>query len=305
MSVSETSATRRKRRAAPVDERPSRAAATDHQAPVTALIDLGFTENEALTYLQLLTLPGSTAYRLASLTGKSQANVTFALQGLLRKGAIVAKEGGARTYDPLAPSDLLERLRLESATRIGAAQRSLVSVAIAPQRDRIRKLGTSSEVYERARKMLEAADETVLFEASPTTFAHLKEDLGRAAARVPVAGMVMSKEDTISGARIVVSENAASLRPAVRGGLLFLMVDAREMLIAVFSTADREPLHALWSDNPLLAAVLHNAIGSDVLFHAGTTINDTASPNMALFGHVPSAITRLYFGNAETAAPAL
>lgn len=294
MSVSEANSARRKRGGATVEEGSSPAAGSDHQAPVTALIDLGFTENEALTYSQLLTFPGSTAYRLASLTGKSQANVTFALQGLLRKGAVLANEGEARTYDPLPPAELLERLRLESAARIGAAQRSLASVGMTAQKDRIRKLGSSADVYDRARKMIEAAEETVLIEANPPMLAQLREDLRRAAARVSVAGMVMSEEDLIPGTRLTVSKNAAHIRAMMRGGALFLMVDAREMLLAFFSSADREPLYALWGDNPLLAAVLHNAIASDVLLHSGRTIGEITSPNTELFGLVPSAITHLY-----------
>ena len=55
--------------------------------PTAVLLDLGFTEIEALVFCELTRLGPTTGYRLAKALGKAAANTYGALQTLAQKGA--------------------------------------------------------------------------------------------------------------------------------------------------------------------------------------------------------------------------
>lgn len=261
---------------------------------VRALAQLGFSDMEALVYAALLRSPGVTAYAVAKLVGKSQANVALALSGLVKKRAIVADSEAPITFEPVSVPALMAQLRTDFSHRIESASTVLETAQVEARQDRIRRLVSAEDVYVQARAMLRAANETVLFNATEGPLAEIGTDLSAVSARAPVVGLTLSGGQ-LPGVRILRSRRAKELKSSLDGEVLILITDAREMLIAFFEKDSVVLKQAIWANNSLLVGLFHNGIVSDVILHSSPAIDSIGSPNEYLFDCIPSAIREVFF----------
>jgi sugar-specific transcriptional regulator TrmB len=249
---------------------------------------------EALVYAALLRCPGVTAYRIAKLIGKSQANVALALSGLVKKRAVVADSEAPVTFEPVSVAALMGQLKTDFGQKIESASTVLDSIQVETQQDRIRRLVSAEDVHVQARAMLAAAKETVLFNATDGPLAELAADLSAASARAAVVGLTLSGGE-LAGVRILRSRRGEELKATLDGEVLILITDAREMLIAFFEKDGVTLRQAIWANNSLLVGLFHNGIVSDVILHSSPTIDSIKSPNEYLFDCIPSAIREVFF----------
>ena len=256
------------------------------------LMQLGFSETEALAYCAVLQEPGSTGYRVAKTINKQQANAYQALAGLVHKGAVSFEEGESRTYRATPPRELLGRLRTDFERQCEAVERSLMALeGTAGGGDRFYQLRTGQQVYDRARSMLADAQETVLFEALTGPLQELRPEFEATATRgVKVAGMITREGDRMEGVRCLLSRRAEIINARWPADPLTLIVDARCLLIALMDRQTGEPRQALWSDSPYLAVLFHSAIGSNVVLHADPLIDRVETPGRYLFGQIAPGV---------------
>jgi len=265
---------------------------TSEAAAVAGLHALGFSETEAVLYCELLQSPGTTGYRLAQLTGKSQANTYQALSGLLKKGAVLVDERETRLHHAVPYPELLSRLRQGFETRFDTVARSLAELPTQPQGKSSQQFSTLDQVYDKARAMLREAREVVVFDLYPPHFDALEGALRDAVGReVRAAGGVFLPRQTLDDAKVYLVANAERLLANTVGHLLILVTDAEQVLMASTDKASGEILHAFWSDHPLLCPYFHQGVISDLVLEA-TNWQDSA--NRFMFGKFPPGMRNYY-----------
>jgi sugar-specific transcriptional regulator TrmB len=262
---------------------------------IDTLRRLGFSDLEALIYLDLLRHPSSTGYRIGRSISKPHANVYQSLVSLEQKGAVLFEEGETRIYSAVPPAELIGHLRVRYERECAAAERELKALEVKPaEEDRFFRLTSRDQVYARARTMLEEAQETILIEMGPVPAEELRANLQEAAARgVAIAGLTLREADLIEGTRIIVSKLADRLERIWPGDQLTLIIDGREFLLALFDKKSREVKRAIWVNSHYVATILNNGIVGDILLHDLPAIKELESPNRQLFGRLPPGFREL------------
>ncbi|HYC67769.1 TrmB family transcriptional regulator [Brevundimonas sp.] len=238
---------------------------SDQNEAEQALTALGFTDLEARVYCALLASGPATGYRLAKLVGKAPPNVYQALAALGRKAAVLVDETEPRTWRAARPAELLAVLGGSFAHRQAEAERRLANLAVAPADDRLYQIADPDQVLERARAMLAAAKDIVLFDLFDAPLAALREPLEATAARgVTVAGLVYGPVESIAGviARRAAGEGVA--RDRWPGAQLSLVVDAAEHLVALMTPAMDGVRRAIWSDSAYLSCLQHSGLSAEI-----------------------------------------
>ncbi len=235
--------------------------------PAAALLDLGFTEIEALVFCELTRLGPSTGYRLAKAVGKAAANTYQALDTLSQKGAVLVDEGEAKTWRAVPAGELIAALQARFEHRSQAALSALMTLKAPEAEARLYALKTPGQVLARARAMIAAAREVLLFDLFPQPFAALEPELALATARgVRVVGQIYAPHAT--GVATVLQDTAPSQLAAWPGLQVTVVADAREHLTALISRDGERCRHGVWSDSVYLACVQHSGLAAEIVLGA-------------------------------------
>ena len=248
----------------------------------TALMRFGFTQVESQIYYELLRNSPATAYRLAQKIGKAPANIYPPLKALTQKGAVFAQESKSETtsYIPVPPAQLLAGLK-RTFVQSQEETLALLENVREPALDTIvSQLRSVPLVLDRARAMLMAASEIVVFDCMPRIYDLLRTEIDDARARgVEVVGLVYRAEDARPGAPFA-SEVAQGIEERWPGHGLILVTDATEQLIALLTRDMNEVFNAAYSDSPFLSCILHNTLVADIRLTA--LCGDLSNPDAAL-----------------------
>lgn len=237
---------------------------TNNITAEAALAGLGFTDIEARLYCELAHAGPATGYRLAKAIGKAPANTYQALESLLQKGAVVVDDREARAWRAVPADELIAALKAGFERRSAAAGAALADLERPAPEASLYALKSREAVFAKARAMIAAARDAVLFDLFPTPFGALQPTLEAAAGQgVAVAGLIYEPRATTL--RAVVSDAAARSAALHWPGLqVSLAIDGREHLIALLSRDGERVLHGLWSDAPYLACLQHNALAAEI-----------------------------------------
>lgn len=227
-----------------------------------ALVPLGFTETEAAVYGALLRGGPTTGYRLAGEVGKAPPNVYQALESLARKDAVIVEEAATRIFRAIPVAELLSGLETRFKDRKAAALAALEPLE-EPSRDhRLYALKSVAQVYAKARAMIAAARETLLFDLFPAPLAALGSALEAAAARgVKVAGVTYGVPGP-AGAHAAVHRPGSWQRWP--GQQVTIVADARQSLIALIDHAGNSVSEAVWTDSLYLACLQHSGLAAEI-----------------------------------------
>ena len=259
--------------------------------PATALLDLGFTEIEALVLCELTRLGPSTGYRLAKAISKAPANTYQALDGLAQKGAVLVDESEAKTWRAVPAAELIAALAARHEQRSQAALAALQTLKAPEAEARLYALKTPDQVLARARAMIAGARAVLLFDLFPEPFAALEADLVRAAARgVRVAGQTYAAHAT--QVETVSHDDTAAQLAAWPGLQVTVIADAREHLTALISRDGERCRHGVWSDSPYLACVQHSGLAAEINL-AAQARGHTLSFDPTLFASRPPGLSDL------------
>lgn len=263
-------------------------------APETALAELGFTDTEARLYCELLRGGPATGYRLAQAVGKAPANAYQALSALAQKGAVLVEEGEPRTFRAARPEELLAALATGFDRRRAAAEQALADLAGPEADERVYQLKSAEQALQRARAMIDAAREIVLFDLFPGPFAELRPALDQAAQRgVAVAGLVYAPTVAGPGVVCVASPGAGFVGRRWPGAQLTLVADAAETLTALLPADAGAAVRAVWSDSAYLACLQHNGLASELRLSAVAPDDDDPLAHLSLLRATPRGLRRL------------
>jgi sugar-specific transcriptional regulator TrmB len=236
--------------------------------PVSALLDLGFTEIEARLFVELTRLGPATGYRLSKAVGKAAANTYQALETLAQKGAVLVDEADdAKTWRAVPGPELIAALEARHAQKSQQALSALSTLKAPEAEARLYALKTPDQVIARARAMIAAARSVLLFDLFPQPFAALAPDLARAAAAgVRILGQVYAP--AASPVETVLAPGAPRQVDAWPGLQVTVIADAREHMTALLSRDGERCRHGVWSDSVYLACVQHSGLAAELILAA-------------------------------------
>lgn len=236
---------------------------TISDSPEAALAGLGFTDTEARIYCELVRAGPATGYRLAKAIGKAPANTYQALEALSLKGAVLTEDADAKTWRAAPPAELVSALNAAHARRSAQALDALSRLPATPSDPRLYALRTPEQVYARARAMIAAARQILLFDLSPAPWEALRDDLERAqAAGVTVAGLLYRPAAT--PVTTVVSRAADVVLDRWPGQQVTIVADAAEHLNALIAHDGQRLIQGVSSDSPFLACLQHSGLSAEL-----------------------------------------
>ncbi len=263
---------------------------TNIEAPERLLAELGFTDTESRLYCELARGGPATGYRLARAIGKAPANVYQALESLSQKGAVQVDETQAKAWRAAPAAELVAALKANYERRSGAALAALSAIRPPDPDTRLYALKTPEQVLARARAMIAAAREVVLFDLFPEPFEALRADLERAAASgVIVAGLTYVP--TSASFRVVHAASAERAAQGWPGRQVTVVADAREHLVALISPDGDRVIQGVSSDSVYLACLQHSGLAAELRINAAAF--DDPMADLALLNLRPSGLTQL------------
>lgn len=231
----------------------------NHSELEPLLSDLGFSPIETGIYIFLLQESPATGYRISHGIGKPTANTYKAITALHEKGALLIDEGDKKLVRAVPPKELLARLKKSYAEDCDKAEALLSAVTTPVPDDRVWQLTAVAQVYERARSMIESAEEVVLADLFPAQMDELKGDLEKAAKRGIKVCAIVYEETTAKGIDLAMRPGELT-KIAWPGNQLNLVTDATQHLLCMF-TKDNLTVHqAIWSNSTFLSCLQYNAL---------------------------------------------
>lgn len=245
---------------------------------VEPLMALGFTEMEAVVYAYLVENSPATGYRAAQDLGKPVANTYKAIESLQQKGAVIADQRATKLCRAVPYEEVLEALETSFDRWRSRASEALARLRPATEDEGVYGLQSRDQVVERARAMLERAEEVMLVDAFPAPLREIADDVRAAAARGVTVTAQVYEPTHLPGVEIVMNAHAEELR-RWPGDWLNLVRDGSELLLA-FLAVDGPGVHqAIWSRSPFLCWAYQSALAGELLAaRLQGALADDASP---------------------------
>lgn len=232
------------------------------------LVSLGLTELESEIYMFLVENSPATGYRIAAGINKPAANTYQALRSMLGKGIVILEDSTPRAYRAVPTELLLERMEKRFSKMKSQAAAELAKLKPAAEDEKVYRLQTVEQVYERFREMLKASQQIVLLDLFPAALAELKTDAEATAGRGVHVLIKAYQPAEVRGCVVVVEPEGRRILGKWPGIGANGIADGREHIIAFLSTDGSAVHDALWSRNKLVSSNYHSALFSDLLLGA-------------------------------------
>ena len=236
----------------------------DFKNGIDELQNLGFTNLESEIYVYLLGAGASSGYGIAQAISKPAANVYKAINTLDKKGAILLDEGNTRLCSAVPAEELLNALQRSFDSSKDRVGQFLQKIQVIDTDERIFRLKTPEQVYEKCESLIAQAEGMVLIDAFSATLDPLLDTISRTERRgVPIA--VHSYDtSTFSRGRIFHNPAGRAVREKWSGNWLNIIVDSKSFIMAYFSQDMNRVLQAVWSNSPYISGVYHSALVAEL-----------------------------------------
>ena len=228
---------------------------------------LGLNELEANAYIALLADGPATAYQLAQRIGKQTANVYRVVDALAEKGAVAVQSGKKQMLTAIDPDEFLSQLQRRHQKWIDGASKGLRSLHRQPNGGQLYSLDNVDAVIERARAMLAAAQTIVVIDAFPKSLAMLEGDISKAHRRKVSVYVQAYSLTTLKASSIAYVGEAEQVLNYWKSEQLNLVVDGREVLLALCRKELDGVVEAYWSNSVYLACTQHAGFLREHVFH--------------------------------------
>lgn len=145
------------------------------------LIELGFTDYEAKAYIALLQKNPATAYEIAKNATVPTSKIYEVLVKLAEKGVISEfEENNKRKYIPMDPEEMLDSYRSKLDNTLSRLKTSLKNVNQENELAYIWNIMDYEYLMDKARRMIDEAEKTLLISIWPEEYDLLQTNLGKA-----------------------------------------------------------------------------------------------------------------------------
>lgn len=233
------------------------------------LIESGFTNLEAEVYAFLLSESPATGYRIAQAIRRPVGNIYKTIESLTEKGAVLSEqEDDTRRVRAIPAEELFEQLERRFRQRKQAALAALADVSSDPIDDRIYRMTTPEQVYERCRAMLARSESFALATLCPAPLLQLRKSLIETAERGVLVAAKVFEHVEIAGVEQIVDPRGMAALESGPGQWLSITVDGREWLQALLSDDDNTLHHGVWSGSAFLSWTFFTGLSSDLVLAA-------------------------------------
>jgi HTH-type transcriptional regulator, sugar sensing transcriptional regulator len=231
-----------------------------NEQQLNSLKDIGFSNLEAIIYLELLTHEGSTGYSLAKKLNKSRSNVYHALESLVSKGAIVGNmTSGTRNFNALPLDSYLKKLQHDLDAKKIRAKELLKDIKPAEYNYGLYPLSNMEQVYEKSLELINNSEDRILIAVKTLLDERVRVALERAIAR-GVNVLIESYPPAFSVAGADYAVFKASIDPkTIFFNWLEIMVDTDKYIFSLFNDKDQSLFKAIWCTDPYVSLTTHNA----------------------------------------------
>ena len=235
---------------------------------VQSLVDLGLSQLEARVYLCLLEEAPATGYRIAKVLGRPVSNIYSVIRSMGEKGLILVDDGEKQVCRAVPPDELLHLLEQQFSARKQRAEGVVKNLPAGKADNRVYRLPSAEQVFEKASRMLETCRRVALVDAFPNLLERLRPAISRAAARQVKVAVLAYEPVSIDGASVVTHRHAGAVMKRWPGQWLTMAIDAQQMLLAYLDGRGRDVHHAVWSASPTVSWVYHSCAYCDFLLSA-------------------------------------
>jgi len=226
----------------------------------------GFNKLEAEVYITLLKDSPLTGYRLAQILNKAAANTYKALESLEKKGAVVAEETPTmKQYAAIPIKDFMDQVEFTFVNDRNYLEDALKNVHNSLSQDKIYMLQSLDQVFEKCKKMLDNAEDSVIVDAFPNMLKKIIPDLEKAAANNVNIVVNAYGPVEVKNCHVIVKNNAEKVLSLWSGDWMNIAVDGKEYLITAVEK-DGALQHAIWSNSPYLSFFVFNGFRYEMLY---------------------------------------
>jgi HTH-type transcriptional regulator, sugar sensing transcriptional regulator len=240
---------------------------TANPAAVAALRQLGLNQLEAEVYAFLLANEPLTAYAVGRALGKATANVYKAVESLARMGAVLVEEGDKRVCRAVPPREYLRHSERTFLAKTKTAAEVLSDLESDFYDERVYRIEGVAEALERCVAMLGRARRLAVVDAFPLSLQRITPAIVKATRRGVEVRVEAYQPVEIEGAAIVVAHTGQRSIDHWGAEQLNVVVDGKEVLLALMSLDLSAVYQALWSRSLYLSCLIHSGLMSEQTIH--------------------------------------
>ncbi len=213
---------------------------------IKALNKIGFTNQEALIYIELYNKTEITGYEVAKITGISRSNAYTALSHLVDKGYAYTVEGTPVKYVAVPKEDLIKNSKREYDKALKVIEKELISDK-SNQTAYITIKGKKN-IYNKLRNIIDGAKERIYLASSSHIVGELKEQLNHCIDRGLKVVVISDNSYNLNFTKFYHKEDISSIK---------LIVDTKEVIAGTTT-------QCLYSKNETLVAVIREALINEI-----------------------------------------
>jgi len=221
------------------------------------LLELGFNRLEAEVYIQLLSHPPATAYKVGKLINKPTANVYKAIDALAKKGAVIIEDNKAKLCKAIKPDEFFSLYKANLLQKAKKAEQSLQHLQTDFNDQSSYAIKSVPLVFEKAKNILLNANSIVVVDVFPKALekiSYILSEIGKNGIKVYIEAYdhieIPFTEITISK---TIGDTATNHWDAQQ---LNIMVDGEVHLIALMDNDLKIIKQATFSQNIYMSCML-------------------------------------------------
>ena len=231
--------------------------------PIDRLVELGFSEYEAKTYVALLRESPATGYQLSKTSGVPRSMIYEVLGKLTARGAAMTlRKGDSTQYAPVPADEFLDQLSREHEELTTSLKDDLASLASPTDLEYVWNIEGHENIIAKAIEMIGQARSRIYLALVPDTCRELQPALEEAIGRGVRVVLYTTSEVDLDGCRVVVAHVSEETLGRARGLGLILVIDGEEVLIGEWLTATQA--RASWTSSPLLVFIAEHHLRTDL-----------------------------------------
>ncbi len=233
--------------------------------------EIGFSKNEAKTYMALLKEPGMNGYEISKKSGVPRSMVYAVIDKLLAKGAIIELRTETSTYIPLSVKELIANRRREAENTLDFLEKELQSVEKPAKVNVIKHIEERSQIIGAMKKLILNAKEEIWLSAWEEEIEELRSSAEIQLEKgIHMYSLLFTQQETASfGKAFYHRPNTSSIEKQRMGQRLTIVIqDHLEVLIAGF--IDGQTPQAIQTTDPMLVILAKEYIRHDMMMKVVT-----------------------------------
>lgn len=223
--------------------------------------ELGFSQYEASCYMALTSRHPVNGSQLSKISGIARSRIYDVLRSLVAKGYVVEVNSGL--YAPLPADELIRRLKHDFSSSIDALEDQLAKSSQKESIEYIWTLTGYDNVMEKAREMINDAENEIYVRLFPKAHDHLAVPLEEAGARgVGIRYIAMGNIPKLFDIQVTHPDHE-HLEEKIGGRSIDIITDRSQALVGIFQNDKHDLSQINWTRNPWFVLANRDSLRHD------------------------------------------